>query len=89
MNTEQEFKALRKALSEGGSNFDYIFMVLQSLNEGMRKAMDENSDCELEYIEEKQKSLRSACEMIIWDTNWWMNKHNKGRHNFGDEIKAE
>ena len=59
-DTKKDFEEIRKALSEVGSNFDYLFDVLTSLNIAIER------NCE-GYVEEKLKSLQYAAEMIRHD----------------------
>jgi hypothetical protein len=69
-DTKKDFEEIRKLLSEGGSRFDYIFSVLQSLNIGIKN----NSRG---YIEEKLEALQSATDMIKHDVPLLLDRRNK------------
>lgn len=73
MNEEKpkkEFNEIRRAMSEVGSNFDYLFDVLTSLNIAIER------NCE-GYAEEKMERLKHAAEMICHDVRVAMRRRNK------------
>ena len=72
----QRYPNLGEAFAELGSNFYWIFDVLDSLECGVGRRM-KGSNCEDSYIDEKLDTLQTAVKCIVWDVNVFRSRQDE------------